>query len=77
MEPEIINGLSFYTSSIDWRDFMKLGELVDYLNQLKNNYGIYYPDDNVINLACNIIENLPDQQITVSEWLEQNENEII
>ena len=51
---------------------MKIGELVEDLIRLKKSYGINYPDDNIINLACNIIEKLPDQQMTVDEWLDKN-----
>lgn len=51
---------------------MKIGELVEDLIQLKKDYKIFYPDDNIINLACNILENMPDQQMTVAEWLERN-----
>lgn len=51
---------------------MKIGELVEDLIQLKKDYKIFYPDDNIVNLACNILENMPDQQMTVAEWLEQN-----
>lgn len=72
MEPEIICGLPFYTPSRDWRDFMEIGRLVEDLIQLKRDYNISYPDDNIINLACNIIEKLPDQQMTISEWLDKN-----
>ena len=72
MKPEIINGLPFYTPSKDWRNFMKIGKLVEELIRLKDDYEINYPDDNIVNLACNIIEKLPDQQMTVAKWLEQN-----
>ena len=73
MKLEIINGLPFYASSNDWRDFMRIGSLVEELIQLKKNYNIAYPDDNIINLACNIIEHLPNQDMTVSEWLGEEE----
>lgn len=72
MKPEIVNGLPFYIPSKDWRIFMKIGTLVEDLIRLKDDYKINYPDDEIINLACNIIEKLPDQQMTISEWLDKN-----
>lgn len=64
--------LPFFIPSRDWREFMKIGSLIEELISLKDNYDIRYPDDNIINIACNILENFPNQQMTVKEWIEQN-----
>lgn len=50
---------------------MTLGALVENLIWLKKDYDIRYPDDNIINLACNIIEKMPNQQMTVSEIVDK------
>lgn len=71
---ELICGLPFYTPSRNWREFMNLGELVEHLIQLKKTYKIYYPDDNYINLACNIIESMPDKQITIDDLILEIKN---
>lgn len=47
---------------------MSVRELIDQLIYFKRKYEIYYPDDNVINLACNVLERLP-QDVQVSELL--------
>lgn len=53
---------------------MKVRELTDQLIWFKKKYEIYYPDDNVINAACNIIDRLP-QELELSELLSQLEEE--
>jgi hypothetical protein len=46
-----------------------IGELVERLIQLKKDYDIYYPDDNIINVACNILDQLPREMI-ISDWIQ-------
>jgi hypothetical protein len=50
-----------------------IGELVEGLIRLKDDYNIYYPEDNLINLACNIIEQLP-READVQDWIQQHRN---
>jgi hypothetical protein len=50
---------------------MRIGEIVEGLIQLKRDKDIYYPNDNVINLACNILERLPREK-DVYEWIKEN-----
>jgi hypothetical protein len=38
---------------------MTVGELVEELITIKRKYNIGYPDDNIINDACNILDKLP------------------
>ena len=55
-----------------WRmESMKIGEVVESLIQLKRDKDIYYPNDNAINLACNILERLPREK-DVYEWIKEN-----
>lgn len=49
---------------------MKIGTLIEELICIKKKYDIYYPDDNYINLACNILEKIP-QQLEVNELIEK------
>lgn len=41
---------------------MIIGELVEGLIRLKKDKKIYYPEDKLINSACNILEQLPKEQ---------------
>lgn len=50
---------------------MRIGEIVESLIQLKRDKDIYYPNDNAINLACNILERLPREK-DVYEWIKEN-----
>ena len=72
-EPEWICGLPFYTPSKNMEDWMTVGALIDELIYLKKKYDIYYPDDNYINLACNVLERMP-QDIEIIELLKSLEN---
>jgi hypothetical protein len=52
-------------------DYMTIGALVEKLILLKKYKDIYYPEDEIINLACNIIDRLP-RDMNVYDWLEKN-----
>ena len=73
MKPEMIDGLPFYTPTRDWRNVMKIGSLIEELIQLKKSYKIRYPDDESINLACNVLERFQNQQMPVSDAIEKIE----
>lgn len=66
-------GLPFVTVQNGRMIYMNntIGELIERLIQLKNSYDIYYPDDNAINAACNILERLPRTE-NVSDWIQNN-----
>ena len=64
-------GLPFVTVFNGRMKSMKIGEIVEDLIQLKRDKDIYYPDDNAINLACNILERLPREK-DVHEWIKEN-----
>ena len=49
---------------------MTVGALIEELIYLKKKYDIYYPDDNYINLACNVLERMP-QQLEIGQLLEK------
>ena len=72
-EPEWICRLPFYTPSRNMEDWMTVGALIDELIYLKKKYDIYYPDDNYINSACNVLERMP-QDIEIIELLKSLEN---
>jgi hypothetical protein len=69
-EPEWICGLPFYTPSRKMEDLMTVGTLIEELIYMKKKYDIFYPDDNYINLACNVLEKMP-QQLEVGQLLEK------
>jgi hypothetical protein len=48
-----------------------IGKLIEDLIRLKKYKEIYYPEDNIINLACNVLERLPRDK-DVYEWIEEN-----
>jgi hypothetical protein len=48
-----------------------IGELVEKLIRLKKYKEIYYPEDNIINAACNVLEQLPSDK-DVYEWIKEN-----
>ena len=52
---------------------MTVGTLIEELIYLKKKYDIYYPDDNYINSACNVLEKMP-QDIEITELLKRLEN---
>lgn len=56
---EVIGGLPFYTPVRNMEEFMTVGELVEGLIYMKEKYDIGYPDDDYINLACNLLDKLP------------------
>ncbi|MDU7031162.1 MAG: hypothetical protein E6357_26245 [Clostridiales bacterium] len=56
---EVIGGLPFYTPVRNIEEFMTVGELVEGLIYMKEKYDIGYPDDDYINLACNLLDKLP------------------
>jgi hypothetical protein len=66
-------GLPFVTVPNERMTYMNetIGELIERLIRLKKYYEIYYPDDNTINAACNILEKLPSSE-KVSDWLKNN-----
>jgi hypothetical protein len=66
-------GLPFVTVPNERMTYMNetIGELVEKLIQIKGDYDIYYPDDNIINAACNILERLPASE-KVSSWIKNN-----
>jgi hypothetical protein len=68
-------GLPFVTVSNERMTYMNetIGELIERLIRIKRDYDIYYPDDNIINVACNILERLPREE-NVYEWIEQHRN---
>lgn len=67
---EVIGGLPFYTPVRNMEEFMTVGELVEGLIYLKEKYNISYPDDNYINLACNLLDKQPKDG-NISELLEK------
>lgn len=50
---------------------MTIGELIEELICHKRKYEVYYPDDEPINKACNVLERLP-YDMDVDEWIEQH-----
>jgi hypothetical protein len=50
---------------------MTIGTLVEKLILLKKYKEIYYPEDNIINAACNILDRLPSE-MDVQDWINQN-----
>ena len=72
-EPEWICGLPFYTPSRIVEDCMTVRALIEELIYMKKKYEIYYPDDNYINLACNILEKMT-QDIEITELLKRLES---
>ena len=67
---EWICGLPFYTPSYKMEDFMLIRDLIEQLIYLKSKYEIYYPDSECVNLACNVLEKMP-QDITVYDLLDK------
>ena len=49
---------------------MTVGTLIEKLIYYKRKYEIYYPDDEAINKACNVLERLP-YDIDVDDWIDQ------
>ena len=47
---------------------MTIGELVEELISIKRIYGIHFPDDEAINICCNLLDKL-DRNKEVSEVL--------
>lgn len=72
-EPEWIYELPFYTPLRNMEDWMTVGALIEELIYMKKKYDIYYPDDNYINSACNVLERMP-QDIEITELLKRLEN---
>jgi hypothetical protein len=50
---------------------MTFGKLIDDLDRLKKYKEIYYPEDNIINAACNVLEQFPVNK-DVYEWIKEN-----
>jgi hypothetical protein len=70
MEIEWIWGLPFVTVPNERMCDMSIGEVVEGLIQLKKDKDIYYPNDQIINAACNILEKLP-REMNVYEWIKE------
>jgi len=74
MDVEYIYGLPFIVASNERARYnMTIGEIVEGLIKLKKDKDIYYPDDEIINSACNILEKLP-RQMSIYDWLKENTN---
>ena len=69
-EPEWIGGLPFYTPSRNTEDWMTVSKLIEDLIYIKKKYDIYYPEDDCINSACNVLEKMP-QDIEITELLKR------
>lgn len=71
MKIELIYGLPFVAVPNERVDDMIIGEVVEGLIQLKKDKEIYYPEDKIINAACNILERLP-RESSVYDWIKEN-----
>lgn len=71
MSCEWKEGLPFYAVKYERRTSMTIGAVVEELIQIKKDKNIYYPYDEAINNACNILSKLPRGE-KVEDWLKNN-----